>query len=177
MRNLVHRGIATGLLIAALAVAMTGCGAGNDTAPAAPSSSAGSDIAVIGREYSKCVRDHGVPNYPDMVDLGGRLGLPDGPGAEEAARALKQNKAVQDACKPILDRLPASAQKAAAPTQEEMRKLLQYAECMRANGVPEWPDPTADGEFPIKGTGLEREIKSPRLTQASETCEHLEAGK
>jgi hypothetical protein len=73
--------------------------------------------------------------------------------------------------------LPASAQKSAAPTQEQMRKLLRYAECMRANGVPEWPDPTADGEFPIKGTGLEAEIKSPRVTQASEACKHLEAGK
>jgi hypothetical protein len=173
MRNLVHRGVATGLLI----TAMTGCGANNTTTPAPGSSSTGSDIAAIGREYSQCVRDHGVPGYPDMVNVGGRLALPDGPGVEDAALALKQNKAAQDACKPILDRLPAAAQKRAAPTEEEMRELLRYAECMRANGVAEWPDPNAEGEFPIKGTGLEHEVKSPRVTQASEACKHLEAGK
>lgn len=182
MRILVRRSAATAfttVVTAALAAGLTGCGSGGVGAAATAGASATTDIGAIAREYSQCVREHGIPNYPDMVVVGGgRVAVPDGPGAEEAARALKQNKAAQDACKPILDRLPASGRlQQSAPTDAEMRKLVQFAECMRGHGVPEWPDPGPDGQFPIKDTPLQQQAKSPRIVAASEACKQLEAGK
>jgi hypothetical protein len=44
---------------------------------------------------------------------------------------------------------------------------------MREHGVPEWPDPKADGTFPIVGTEIEREGKSPRVVRAGQACKEL----
>jgi hypothetical protein len=101
--------------------------------------------------------------------------MPDGAG-DDAKLALRDNQAAQDACQPILDRLPAAARKNSPPTPEELRGLLGFAQCMRENGLPEWPDPQADGTFPLPEP-LRSEGKSPRLVTAERACEHFISGK
>jgi hypothetical protein len=47
---------------------------------------------------------------------------------------------------------------------------LVYAQCIRANGYPEWPDPNADGQIMItRGQGM----NDPRRLAAMEKCQHL----
>jgi ABC-type sugar transport system ATPase subunit len=50
---------------------------------------------------------------------------------------------------------------------------MRFAACMRQHGVPDWPDPKADGTFPFVGTALEREGKSPRVLAAARACRQL----
>ncbi len=161
------------VLAALLLATLVACSGGfHPTASASPTAMSTADILAIGREAAQCMRDHGVANFPDpIIDNEGHLRLPDGPGGEAAKQALNNNPAAQAACEPILDRLgPYLARDKGAVTQEEMQNLLKLAQCIRENGIPEWPDPKSDGSFPLVGTPLETEGKSPRLRAAMQAC-------
>jgi len=58
------------------------------------------------------------------------------------------------------------------------QKALRFAECMRSNGVSEFPDPGASGRFTIDGivNGSSLDPSSPAFKQALEACESLEPG-
>lgn len=48
---------------------------------------------------------------------------------------------------------------------------LAYAECMRAHGMPSWPDPQSNGAFAGSFN-----FGSPAYQSANRTCAHLEGG-
>jgi hypothetical protein len=127
----------------------------------------------IGREYAQCVRDHGVVGFPDPIVDHGRLAMGPEQDGGDPKQALANNPAAEDACQSIMDRLPAAARgHEPPPTAEEMQKLLQYSQCMRDHGVPEWPDPGSDGNFPLSAP-LEAEGKSPRVLAGFDACNSL----
>jgi len=54
-----------------------------------------------------------------------------------------------------------------------MQALLRYAACMRAHGLPRWPDPNAQGVFHV------RSADAGTLTQAKRAfsaCQALRSG-
>lgn len=126
----------------------------------------------IGRQYSQCVRDHGVVNFPDPVINDGHIALPADSSGADAKQALANNPAAEQACKSIMDRVPPDAHKNATPSAQELQGLLQYAQCMRGNGIPEWPDPLPDGSFPLP-TPLLQEGKSQRVLNGMHQCDHF----
>ena len=68
--------------------------------------------------------------------------------------------------------LPGNTHKAV--TADEMAKLRKWGECIRANGLPEWPDPDADGVFhPQPAPPAEDD---PRWQKADTACRSLEPG-
>lgn len=127
----------------------------------------------IGRQYAQCVRDHGVVGFPDPIVDHGRLAMGPQQDGGDPKQALANNQAAIDACQSIMERLPAAAKEhAPPPTAEEMQKLLRYSQCMRDHGVPEWPDPDSDGNFPLPAP-LEGEGKSPRVLAGFAACNSL----
>jgi hypothetical protein len=56
------------------------------------------------------------------------------------------------------------------------QKALKFAECMRSNGVSEFPDPGASGKFTIDeiANGSSLDTSTPAFTQALRACEDLE---
>jgi hypothetical protein len=162
--------------MAALLLAfLAGC-SGDTSAAAGPSPTAMNhdEILAIGREAAQCMREHGIPDFPDpIVDGQGRLALPNDPQGDHVKQEMVANPAAEQACQPILDRLPSLAlgRTSDGPvSQEDMAKLVQFAQCVRQNGIPEWPDPRSDGTFPLAGTPLATEGKSQRLITAFEAC-------
>jgi hypothetical protein len=132
---------------------------------------------------AECVRANGVPDFPDPLVDKGRLKLPDNAEKDLESRysQVVLDQAMQ-ACQPIVDRLPEAAIKSDSQDEtgddppidvETMKKLAQ---CLRDNGLPEWPDPRPDGTFPIVGTPLEAEGKSERLLAAGEKCKQYWSG-
>ena len=95
------------------------------------------------RQWSRCVRSHGMPGFPDPV-INPLTNYPDYP---PSAPRVPDNVGQQ--CQSIADRLPPRAQNSQPPTTVSMRGLLQFARCMRSHGVTGWPDPNALGEFPM----------------------------
>ena len=134
-------------------VLVTGCGGGspgstngtvNGGTPAGAStasagrarttvSSAGAAGALA---YAKCMRANGVPNFPDPspgggFDINGNAGAMSSPAF----------KAAQAKCGTLMGGGPLSAgPPASAQTMAQLRKI---AVCMRAHGVPQFPDPLA----------------------------------
>ena len=53
---------------------------------------------------------------------------------------------------------------------------MKFAECMRSNGVSQFPDPSASGKLTIDGivNGSSLDPKSPAFKQAISACKNLE---
>ena len=86
-------------------------------------------------QFARCMREAGVE--VDDPDTAGVIKVkpadktdPDFPGAIER-------------CKNLMPR--GAAPSAVANSAEQMEKLLEYARCMRDNGVPDFPDPGPNG--------------------------------
>jgi hypothetical protein len=47
-----------------------------------------------------------------------------------------------------------------------MQALLTWAACMRANGLPRWPDPNSQGEFHVKEADAGNLTTYPRAEKA-----------
>jgi len=93
--------------------------------------------AQIWHELAVCARAHGDPSFPDpTVDAQGQATFP--PGTQ------KPSAATIAACQSIYNRLPASVRGGGAPG---IQMGIKFAQCMRAHGMPDWPDPQADGSY------------------------------
>jgi hypothetical protein len=163
-------------LLALLAVlALAGCSGHPGVNPSAsPSALSHDQTLALGRQAAQCFRDHGIPDFPDpIIDQNGQLTLPPS-DSDHVKQELNANPQAQQACQPILDRLPIGHTSGPGQySQEDLANLLKFAQCMRHNGIPEWPDPKADGSFPIAGTPLETEGKSPRFLSARNACKQF----
>jgi hypothetical protein len=156
------------LCLALLAGLAGGCSSGGAEphAGASPSSSADQQRTLaIGRQFVQCARQHGLPTFPDPVWKDGSLEF--GADADQIKNQIRQ---LPDECTSVLDQLPASGHRKPPPTAEDLRRLAQFAQCLRQHGIPEWPDPKSDGTFPLRGTALEAEGKSQRLLDAMGAC-------
>ena len=51
------------------------------------------------------------------------------------------------------------------------QKALSYAQCMRAHGEPNYPDPTSNGSFIIDGQ--KDHLNGQLMRSANKTCQHL----
>jgi hypothetical protein len=61
-------------------------------------------------------------------------------------------------------------------TAANAQKAVKFAECMRSNGVSEFPDPGAAGKFTIDGivNGSSLDPSTPAFKQAISACKDLE---
>jgi hypothetical protein len=120
-------------------VALLGCGllaacgsAGqpSGTATGAASSRPGASDPAL--QLARCMRAHGVSNFPDPRPGGGGIDL--GPGVNPQAPIFRSAK--QD-CKqffPDDGRPPATS-------ASDRAAALKLSRCMRSHGVPQFPDP------------------------------------
>jgi hypothetical protein len=116
------------------ALAVSACGQ--------PSSAAHETPVQIWHEVVQCARTHGDPNFPDptTIDSQGRATFP--PEVGSVSDATKQR--VMEACQSIYNRLPPAARDA-GPADIQME--IKWAQCLRAHGLPDWPDPKPDGSY------------------------------
>lgn len=149
----------------------TGCAPPVASAPSA--SPRPNELLAIYQELARCFRANGMPDLPDPIldPRTGEVALPDGAGGDK----YEPTQAQQDACRSIIDKLPA---RHGAPkyTAEEIAKLREFARCMRANGLQAWPDPDADGAFPLPRE-LDKGGKAAFGKQMQACDQHLPNGK
>jgi len=111
------------------------------------------------------MRAHGVPDFPDPDSNGEFHNLPEG----------GQATAADHACHHLLN---AGAQMNQAQQQHALGQLVKYAQCMRAHGVPNFPDPQTTGGgigesagMGFGGRGID--MNSPQVQSANHACEYL----
>jgi hypothetical protein len=123
--------------------------------------SSGTSKLVSGQvAFARCVRAHGVANYPD----------PDASGQEPASTKNLANTpqftAASNACRHLIQGL-------ATQFQADLRSYVKFAECMRAHGVPNFPDPSTDPDgspvFTLTHVGIN--LQSPQVRSAALGCQ------
>ena len=155
-------------LIAGLALA-AGCGgskspSGTGTPSAQSSAQNGAEAAYA---YSRCMRSHGVPNFPDPK-------VSSSPGHTSVAIAVNPSEtgspkfaSAQKACSGILP-TPGDAR---AQEQAHKQTLLAFARCLRANGIHDFPDPDVQGQLHLQtviAAGVD--IHSRTFLDAAKAC-------
>jgi hypothetical protein len=66
-----------------------------------------------------------------------------------------------------------SSQPSSHTTASSYSKLIRYSDCMRSNGVPNFPDPE-DGGYPLRTSGIN--MQSPAFQSAQKVCLKLQPG-
>jgi hypothetical protein len=131
-----------------LAAALIGAGCGSSPRTESGTSGGGSAPHLSKAvRFAECMRDHGVAKFPDP-DPNGELtidGAVNGTGIDPDGAAWKQ------AIKACKDLQPAGF-KGRKRTPEQQSQGLKFAQCIRKNGVPDFPDPV-EGQ-PLVNTNL-----------------------
>lgn len=159
------------LSLVACAALVAACG-GSGSKPKSGTASYGPASSPYA--MSKCMRDNGLTNFPDPQQGSGGVGFPGGvgvgsdgvltvDGATFSGPALKH---AETACKRYLPPTGPPPPLSAA----QHRQALRFSECMRANGVPSFPDPPTSAPTPHRGQRTIPGSDSPAFAKASETC-------
>jgi hypothetical protein len=98
-----------------------------------------------GLGFARCMRSHGVPQFPDPTANGG-INFRDVPGISASSPAFKS---AETACRRLL---PVKRPPSGPPSARAYARLLHWAECMRAHGSSGLPDPRPDPP-PSPGSG------------------------
>ena len=150
-------------VMVSIALLTAACGSSGTPAGSGASPSASSTYSKL-VVWAQCIRSHGVPNFPD----------PNSNGTFPGNSVNLQSAAVQTAmkdCKGLQPNLGQSNQSQSA----NVSKALKYAQCMRAHGVPNFPDPSSNGQTKISvGSGINPQ--SPAFQKAQQDCQSLNPG-
>jgi hypothetical protein len=157
----------TALLLSGALITACGSGGGSKgpgVASVSPSggasSSAGSPKASM-LAYARCMRAHGITNFPDP-NASGNLELNGEQGSDLDPNSVAF-KAADAACKSLM---PAVQAPKGAKAQN-----LAYARCMRAHGISDFPDPAPDGGLRIQSSpGSDLDSSNPRYKAANDAC-------
>lgn len=95
-------------------------------------------------EAARCIRAHGVPNFPDPSAHHG-LVIPNNINPQSPAF-----RSAQQAC----SKLTSGGEGQGAASHSRNLQLVALARCMRAHGVPNFPDPTSSPPPPSSGNAL-----------------------
>jgi hypothetical protein len=151
----VKRTILVGILMAAIAVGLIACGGTGSTSSDSTQSRAASYARLLA--YARCMRSHGMPGYPDPSQGNGGVGitLPD--------TSSPQYQSAEQACRSLAPPGPTAAQQAHSVAGE-----LRFSQCMRSHGVPNFPDPPANGNLSVNGSAVGK--GSPQFQHAYQSC-------
>ena len=140
------------------ALVLAGCGSSSK-----PPRATSSDHA-LGDKFAACIRDHGVPSFPDPQTSAG-IQIP----VSFTKNPSPAFKSAMQACNYLMpaDTSPpvaSASQKAAA---------VKLAQCMHKHGVPNYPDPTYQDGHLIPPSIANPAINpaSPAFGAASKTCQ------
>jgi hypothetical protein len=104
----------------------------------------------------------GVPD--PVLSASGQITMPGG--------TPQPTPAVRSACAAQIRLAEASSDTLPNVSASDMRALVRWAACMRAHGLPRWPDPNAQGVFHVQSADAGTIATSKR---ASNACRSLRA--
>ena len=138
------------------------------------SSTAGGSANAQLVAFSRCVRSHGVPDFPDPQAGASNA---KSPSAQQLRVSSSQLSAAEHACQRLLP-VGTDDQFPSAEVPLLLRGMLPFARCMRSHGVPNFPDPAVDSEgrpiFPLSTHGISLNYShSQRFNTVLGKCQYL----
>ena len=127
-----------------------------------PASSSSPNPGAQALAYSKCMRSHGIADYPDPKINGNGVSM--GVGASgDLNPSNPAFKAASQACRS----LQPGGGNPPAQSAQEIATDVKFATCMRSHGYPSFPDPDSHGVFNLPGTIND---SSAQFGSATNTC-------
>jgi hypothetical protein len=153
------------VLAVPLMLLAAGCGSSGPTGGSSQGAAGGPVAAAY--DYAHCMRSHGVSSFPDPH-------VSTGPGhteiSQEAAPVSTGQapvfRAAEHACRGILRAI--NIQRSQGPGA---RVLLAFAKCLRAHGLPDFPDPDRNGRITrtmLSAAGID--LHAPVFLSAARSC-------
>ena len=141
-------------LVASIVIA--GCGGGSPTA----ATKAQHTLTA----YSRCMRSHGVTDFPDPTS---------GQGIPKDKIPVWNTKlpAASKACVHLMPTSGLGPQVTAQQTQSKMADVIAFARCVRRHGFARFPDPTSTGQIThqmLANAGIN--LHQPAVQQAADAC-------
>jgi hypothetical protein len=112
--------------------------------------------------FARCMRSHGVPNYPDPS----RSGL-----VKESLQQLGVSSSRFQSASSDCNHLLPNGGSGPTPTQVQQVKAQgrRFAQCVRSHGVPTFPDPGSDGRISDPASfGIDQ--GAPKFQAANQAC-------
>ena len=156
------------LLTAACGGSPSSSGSPSSTGTGGSPNAGGSASSPSALAFSRCMRAHGVPNFPDPPpSFNGKF-----PGSSPQQLGVSESRirAATGACQNLLP----AVQGQAPLTAQDQQDYLRAATCMRSHGITNFPDPVFSGggvSFTIPSSSID--TRSPQFTQARQTCQRL----
>lgn len=129
--------------------------------------------------YSRCMRTHGAPDFPDPDASGNIIQHSSGGQAPDSG---PRAQAADGTCHHLL---PGGGVPSTAAARRTVSRLLRLAACMRAHGEPDFPDPTVGtapsgsdsvsipGNITLSLGAAGITVGSPRFQTAARACRSL----
>ena len=154
---------------AGLLTLIAGCGGSQPPRPGGSAGAPGSTPIAQPLAFSRCMRAHGVWNFPDPASSG--------VWAKSRVEVAAENPRFQ-AATGICGYLMPDGGPGVAPSPAVVRQIeddmLKFARCMRSRGVPRWPDPTLDrGREIFDPQAIGIDPNAPRVSARMSECEHV----
>jgi hypothetical protein len=119
--------------------------------------------------FSRCMRSHGVPTFPDPSSSGVW------PKSQvEVAAGNPRFQAATRTCGHLLPDGGPGVSPSPSVVQQIQADMTKFAACMRSHGVPNWPDPTLDrgrAIFDPEAVGID--TNSPQISATMHHCERV----
>lgn len=151
---------------AGLALLAAACGSPSSADPGGSPSAGGPASSVSAAAWVQCVRTHGVPDFPGPDSRGYIPKITSGQQVGVGDSALS---AARTACQALWPyQAPTQAQQ-----QRQLTDDLKFAQCMRAHGLPDFPDPVNSNghvEFVISLSKDGFSPRSPRVLAKARAC-------
>lgn len=159
-------GPAVAAMVAVL-LAAAGCGDSSSSSPAGATGAGAGKAHSTGSvrlvDFAKCMRSHGLANFPDPTPQG-TFNLPKG------MTGTPQFQSADQAC---ISLAPAGSLSGQGPTAQELSEALKFSTCMQKHGMTNFPDPGPNGRFQLTGGAGPINLHAPQFKSALTACRSL----
>jgi hypothetical protein len=172
-------GVAVGVAVLTLTACAGGGGkpSGVASLSGSGSGSGGGTTTTVGKQnaselyakWAQCMRDHGVNIADPVVDDQGQINitLPQG-------LSIQTYQTADTACKSLHTAAQTAARGGKAADKPDPTKALNFSKCMRAHGLPDFPDPSPGGGLQIRaGQGSDLNPNNPTFQAAQKACQSI----
>jgi hypothetical protein len=173
-------------VLVAAALGLAACSSGSSSPQVAslgsgsdPSASSGSSAPAqptgnptqLLDQWASCLRGHGFPTLTDpTIDANKVIHIVVPPGINGDAGQAYQKSSAFGPCNPYLTAASTALRGGAPPLRPDPAKLQKFSQCMRANGIPDFPDPSGGGLAIRSSPGSDLNPKNPTFQSARTKC-------
>lgn len=152
---------------AGVALLTVACGSSPSSGGSSPAADGGSSSASPGLvAFARCMRAHGVTDYPDS---GAPASVAPGSDLNPGNPAYQSARQACEYLHPVIHVNPSQA-------AQNLAAALSFAKCMRQHGITNYPDP-GPHSGPGGGEGINLsgiDINSPQFKAAQQACRHYQ---